>query len=155
AAFTRATRQASLSRKEKIRHVPTARCGTSSVYLPCLDYSACTSRRNSWHAIRSRHLTRLRLHLFLVLGLSMGAFAASDVQASFDPVTISTQATALRANSSGLMEIYASATITSASSTPAPTGTVAFDAYGPFVYPFAVGPESCTGTPAFSSTNAL
>jgi hypothetical protein len=38
---------------------------------------------------------------------------------------------------------------------PAPTGTVTFNVYGPIIYPFAYGPESCTGTPQYTSTNPV
>ncbi len=86
------------------------------------------------------------------------AFAATmtpvEAKASLNSSTVTTRAAVVAGNGSPV-EIYASATVAGEPLGTIPTGTVTFNAYGPFVYPFSFGPTSCTGTPAYTSTNPL
>ncbi|HXP37919.1 MAG TPA: hypothetical protein VN817_09145, partial [Solirubrobacteraceae bacterium] len=84
----------------------------------------------------------------------MAVTTSGKAEALSSPASVTTRAAVLDGAGSPV-EIYASANVAGEPSGATPTGTVTFEAYGPFSYPFSFGPTSCTGTPTYSSTNPL
>jgi hypothetical protein len=71
-------------------------------------------------------------------------------------LTIDTQTTLVQPAGGAGYKFFDTATLSGAPlGLPAPTGTVTFNVYGPIAYPFVYGPESCAGTPQYTSTNPV
>lgn len=70
-------------------------------------------------------------------------------------LTINTQATLVQPIDGAEFKFFDTATLSGASGSPAPTGTVTFNVYGPIIYPSTPSSSSCAGTPVYTSTNTL
>jgi len=93
----------------------------------------------------------------LAAGFTLLVGAGSALAGSPVTLTISTQTSFVDGVGVGAKSrFFDTATLSGLpQGSPAPTGTVTFNVYGPITYPYVYGPGSCVGAPEYTSTNPV
>jgi hypothetical protein len=110
-------------------------------------------RSASTHAGRFHRRTRASMAATVAASLMLGV--AAPASAAMMTPTLSSQTTLVQPAGGAGFKFFDTASLSVGGGAPPPTGAVTFKAYGPIPWPFAYNASSCSGAPAYESTDPV